>query len=199
MQTRLALLLLLAQLLLLPARCFADLQGRQSRSNLDAHVKNYVLDADNLLDALFKVATRFQIPLGVEWSQNQETMRNLSLSWTDADLQQVVKDLVSSYHGYQFDFSGGVVHVFPEWSISSQRDFVNLKVEKFFVRNQVPDAANHQLRELVKLTVSPPPQSGTMAGGDGRQSAGFRAGEADQSEVGKCNGSRRVGSTRADV
>lgn len=133
-----------------PLQGAVDLQAR-----LHARVKSYTLNADNFLDALARVATQFQLPMGVQWSENSETLRKVSSTWSDVDAQQIIQELVNVHPGYEFDVSDGVVHVFPAWTKSSQQDFVHLKLEKFVVDNQVPEAATHQLRDLIKLTVSP--------------------------------------------
>jgi hypothetical protein len=137
------------------------------------------MNGDNFVDALLKVATQFQIPMGIEWSENASTAQKISESWTDADVQQVIQRLVNAQRGYEFEVKDGVVHVFPEWAKSSQQDFVNLKVQKFIVRNEVAAAATRQLRDLVKLTVSPPPQTGATAGG----TAGSQLGTIEDREI----------------
>jgi len=137
------------------------------QANLHMRVKNYTLNADNFLDALTKVATQFRLPMGVQWSENKATMRKVSRSWSNVDVQKVIQELVKAQQGYEFDVSDGVLHVFPKWTKSSRQDFLSLKLPKFVVRDQVPETATHQLRDLVKQTVSPPSPKPGAAGGTG--------------------------------
>ncbi|HVA71694.1 MAG TPA: hypothetical protein VNF02_01180 [Candidatus Limnocylindrales bacterium] len=131
-------------------------------------VKNYTLNADNFLDALTKVATKFHVPIGVQWSENSDTKRKVSASWANVDVQQVIQQLIGAHPGYEFDVTDGVLHVFPEWTKSNRQDFVNLNLPNFVVRNQMPETATHQLRDLVKLNVSPSPlPKPGVAGGTG--------------------------------
>jgi hypothetical protein len=159
--------LLLLQLLLTTPR-LVGARRPDFQANVHMRVKNYTLNADSFLDALAKVAAKFQIPIGVQWSENSDTKRKVYASWANVDAQQVIQQLVRAHPGYRLEVSGGVVHVFPDWTISNRHDFVNLKVSKFIVRDQVPEIASHQLRDLVKLNVSPSPlPKPGVAGGTG--------------------------------
>ncbi len=172
MPSSLALLLLLLQFLLPTPRLAAAQSPLDLQAKLHMRVKNYTLDADNFLDALAKVATQFQLPLGVEWSENSETRQRVSRSWSDTDVQQMIQELVKAHQGYELEVRDGVVHVFPAWTKSNRKDFVNLRLGNFAVRNQVPETATHELRDLVKLNISPPsPPKPGAAGGSGSSQA----------------------------
>ena len=134
--------------------------GSQRSHDLDAklhtRVGNYTLNADNFLEALAQVATRFEITMGIEWSKSPATLQKVRLFWDQADVQQVIETLVKNQPGYEFNIDNDVVHVYPQEAKSNSHDFVNLRIQKFQVRNVVIETASHQLRDLVRLTVSPP-------------------------------------------
>jgi hypothetical protein len=167
MLTRLLLLLLLLlQLPFFAPRAVAGPESADLHSRLSIPVKNYVLNAGGLLDALAKVAAKFQIPMGVQWSENSDTKREVTATWKNTDPEQMIRSLVSTHRGYELNVSDGVVHILPDWARSSPQNFLNLKLQKFAVFNQAPEIAGHRLRDLVKLTVSPaPPQPRTAANG----------------------------------
>ncbi|MGH9682813.1 MAG: hypothetical protein ACRD4S_04280 [Candidatus Acidiferrales bacterium] len=126
-------------------------------AKLHASVEDYTLVADTFLQALARVAAEFQVPMGVEWSGSPATLQRVSLSWDHADVQQVIETIVKNQPGYGLSVDDGTVHVFPKWTASNQRDFTKLRIHKFEVSNMVVEMANHRLRDLVKLTVSPRP------------------------------------------
>lgn len=166
-------LLLLGLLLSSPRTALPKPQAaaEQSVPNLDVklhtRVETYTLDADNFFDALMKIAKEFQIPMGIQWSETDDTMKKVSLSCANVDTEQILRKLVDLQQGYSLDVSNGVVHVFPEWARRSRQDFVNLKIREFVVRDQIPGLANRHLRDLVKLTVSPPPPPSGKPNGSG--------------------------------
>jgi hypothetical protein len=172
MPTSLVLFLLLVQPFGSAPQSAAPPGSPDLQAKLHIRVKNYALSADSFLGALVEVATQFEIPVGIEWSKNDETMRKVSLAWTDADVRQVIQELVDTQHEYEFDVADSVVHIFPKWAKSSQQDFTNLVLQKFDVRNELLGQANHRLRQLVKFTVSPPPQTGATVGGTGGSQLG---------------------------
>lgn len=175
-------LLLLGLLPPSPRVSFAAPQAaaEQSAPSLDVklhtRLETYTLDADNFFDALMKIAKEFQIPMGIQWSEAEDTMKKVSLSCANVDTEQILWKLVDSHPGYTFDMSKGVIHVFPKWTRGSRRDFVNLKIQDFVVRDQIPGLANRYLRDLVKLTVSPPPPPSGKPNGSG-SSMGAEVGE----------------------
>lgn len=113
---------------------------------------------------LAQVAGKFQIPLEVQWSDDTETNRRLSMSWTNTDPEQIIETLVTSHRGYEFDVTDGVVHIYPRWATANGQDFVSLKLGEFIVHDQPPEIATKRLRELVKLKVSPPAPSSRGGG-----------------------------------
>lgn len=153
---RICLALLMLQVFPLRARTPVLEQSYALQGKLHGRIKTYSVRAENFVQALAAVATKFQIPMGVQWTEDRDTKREVSRSWKNASPEQIIKSLVNSHSGYGFDVSDGVVHIFPKWAKSSREDFVNLKVQSFVVLDQAPETATKALRDLVKLTVSPP-------------------------------------------
>lgn len=153
---RACLALLALQFFPLWARGSAPKQPSAFQRKLHARVKTYSVRAQNFVQALAAIATKFQIPMGIQWTEDAGTNREVSRSWSNASAQQIIESIVNSHPGYEFDVRDGVVHIFPEWAKSSRQDFANLMIQNFVVRDQAPEAASKRLRELVRLTVSPP-------------------------------------------
>lgn len=162
------LFLLLAQLLIPTSRNIApETPADGLEAKLGTRINNYSLNADNFLDALAKVASQYQIPIAVEWSEDTNTKQKVSQSWIDTDIRELIQQLVSEQPGYEFGIKNEVVHVFPKWTKSSRQNFLDLKIQKFSVDNQVPESASHQLGDLVRLKVSPAIKTGAPLRGIG--------------------------------
>jgi len=122
-----------------------------------------------------KVADEFQIPMGIQWTKTQYTLRSVDLSWKTGDVRGVIATLTRTTPGYAFDTVDGVVHVFLKSGISARQDFLNLKVQRFEVKNEVIGLADRKLRRIVRSTVSPPKPLSPGAGEGGSMAA--RVGE----------------------
>lgn len=157
--------ILFLMLLLQPVWVSQPSEEPQSlQRRLQVNLEQYTLSADTFLQALTKVATQFEIPMGIEWVQAPVSLRNVNLSWQRVTVYQVVKSLVESQPGYEVEISNGVVHVFPRGSPRDPHNFLNLRIDKFKVQNEPVAVANHRLHALVKRIVSSPPPSPPGAG-----------------------------------
>ncbi|MHB8502204.1 MAG: hypothetical protein ACYDHE_14830 [Candidatus Acidiferrales bacterium] len=147
--------------------------GRTSNSNrpqdiqtkLHSHITAYTLSADQFGKALIKIATKFDLPMGIEWVRSPETTRNIHLSWRNVTVQQVLQEIVEAQPGYKLEVSQGVVHVFAASMRSNPEDFLNEKIDKFEVHDQIVEVVSHRLRDIVRhRRPSPQPQSQKPAG-----------------------------------
>jgi hypothetical protein len=161
-------LLFLALFLLIPAGVPAQSQNKELQANLDARVRQYSLSANGLVDALARTARDFQLPLGLEWVQNKETLRKLKRTWTGETPGEILRSIVKEYPGYTMRVEHGQIHVFRPDFVNDAHNFLNLKVPDYFeVRQDVGGVVNVRLQAVVQNIVSPrnlPPGAGE--GGD---------------------------------
>jgi hypothetical protein len=148
-------------------RLHSQVAAQDTHTKLHSQIAAYTLVANDFAHALITLACKFNLPMGIEWVRSPGTLKKVSLSWKNASVQQMLETLVKSQPGYQLEISNGVTHVFPGSVNSSQKDFLTLKTEKFEVRNQVVEIASHDLRDLVKPKISPPPPSPNRPAGVG--------------------------------
>jgi len=110
--------LLLMILLLQPADLFSrHLNPQALQGKLHARVGSYSLSADNFLQALTKTASQFEIPMGIEWVREPQTMRPVNLTWKQATPYKIIRTLVNNQPGYELEVRGLVVHVYPHGSL----------------------------------------------------------------------------------
>ena len=131
---------------------------------LDARVSHYSLAAKGLADAVLRVAKQFNLPIGVEWRKDGKALRNVTLSWNDATVRDIMRSVVKKYPPYSFQVKDGVIHVFLPDLVSDRHNFLNLKVPHYFeIRETAGGFANERLRKTVQNVVSPrdlPPGAG---------------------------------------
>ena len=135
--------------------------SEQLRARLRTTIPNYNLRAKNFIDALTRVAGEFQIPMGIAWINTPGARHDLSLSWTNATLQDIIEAVTKTQPGFQVQVGDGIVHIRNPKVIPPEQDFLTLRVNRFEVNNEHVDFVSRKLHDLVKLTLSPPkPQSG---------------------------------------
>lgn len=94
----------------------------------------------NFVQALAQIAGKLQIPLGVQWTDDKDTNREISVSRTNMDSEQMIERLITSCRGYEFDVRDGIVHIYPAWTKANRQDFVNLKLREFSPRSTAGDS-----------------------------------------------------------
>lgn len=126
-------------------------------AKLEAPVSEYQVPGADLINALNEIATRFQLPMGIEWVRNEPTLRKRTLSWKNTTVKGVIRGVLKEYPGYAFDVRDGVVHVFKKGVRRSPHNFLNLKLRKFSAHDEEGGYAGVRLRAEVQYIVSPPP------------------------------------------
>lgn len=79
-------------------------------AKLSKRVSSYNLGTVNFIQALLKVSSDFQIPMGISWVNTSATRASSSLSWKDAPVREVVETIVKTQPGYRVQMRNGVVH-----------------------------------------------------------------------------------------
>lgn len=148
-----------------PASCPAD-----AGSELETVVEDFAVSEDSFPEALMRLATQLEIPMGIEWVKAPAALKPIKLSWRRASMREVLESVVKAVPGYEFDFRGGVVHVHPTDSFTDARNFLNVRLESFEMREEFAFVGQHRLREWLKPIVS---SSRPVAPGAGE--AGSRA------------------------
>ena len=142
--------------------CCTSLTSRSVAQTLDLdtklqrEVRNYELVAGNFLEGLLAVASKNEIPLGVEWVRGSTTVSPILISLERSTIRQVLAAIVATNSEYGMDVSNGVLHVFPRGSAGAPDDFLNVRIQHFEVKNEFIAVASRQLETAVRLAVRPP-------------------------------------------
>jgi hypothetical protein len=171
---------LLATVLLRPVWAQGPVSNTESSQALDAklqtRVVDYRLSTNSFLEALTKVAGEFKIPMGIQWVRNKRTQAPVNLTFKDASLIDIIRQIAQTQPGYTAKISHGVVHVFPQSVMADRRNFLNLRIGKFEVHGDLYPIARSRLFESHRKIVAPrPPQP--PGGGVGVSNIGIEVGD----------------------
>jgi hypothetical protein len=122
-----------------------------TNAKLRKRIPAYSLQAEDFGHALILFAEKHHLPMAVEWIRSPNALRKIELSWHDATVQQMLQTLVKNQGGYRLDFNNEIIHVFAMSVRTSDRNFLNLKVARFSVRNEVVELVSRRLRNWVRL------------------------------------------------
>jgi hypothetical protein len=147
-------MLLVAAPLLQPCKAASSQASDDLSARLNIRVKEYRVTEENFIEALCHVSREFKIPMGIGWISTSTARQKRSFSWRDSTIQEIIEAISQTQPGYRVEIERGIVHVFSE-GIVPQQNFLLLKIPHFDVPHQAIEVASAQLRELIKLTVSP--------------------------------------------
>lgn len=152
-------------------RLAADLNRK-----LRTEVRNYTLSAPSFTGALAKVSAQFEIPMGIEWVEVPDLMTEVRFSASRCTPQAIIEALLESHSGYSMGVENGVVHVFPsEWR-TDKRNFLNLPIDQFDLKDQTVAFGRYKLRKQVAQMMRPPSQ---RLSGNG-EAASIASGQGDR-------------------
>src|SRR5437879_13765623 len=106
--------------------------------------------------------------MGIAWINTPGARHDLSLSWTNATLQDIIEAVTKTQPGFQVEVGDGIVHIRNPKVIPPEQDFLSLRVNRFEVNNEHVDFVSRKLHDLVKLTLSPPMRQAGQGGIRGR-------------------------------
>ena len=112
------------------------------------------LQATSFIDALIKIATRFQLPLAVEWVQSGDTLQPIRLDQLES-ASAILDAVLSTHNGYSWQLENGVLHVFERSLVSDTRNPLNVVVDTFSGDPVTVPYADNFLFEAVREVVRP--------------------------------------------
>ena len=155
MLARIALFLLFLQTPGAPSSSSGPDRPGDLDSRLGASVRSYQLEAVDFVDALTRVASDFQLPMGIEWVNTPSARAKVKLSWKKATVQKILQAVADGQPGYKIVVHKGVVHIFAANLIPDRENPLKLSISTFEVRNVTVEFASQELHDIVKRTVSP--------------------------------------------
>ncbi|MDE3136468.1 MAG: hypothetical protein KGL59_07830 [Acidobacteriota bacterium] len=131
--------------------------GEQSiQQKLQATAENYTVSAPTFAGAIAAVASRFEIPVGIEIVATPSVLRPVNRRWRKASAREILTTLVDSEKGYALRADDGIVHIFGRDIVHERSNFLNIRLKKFEVRDSIARAAQRDVWYVVHPRFLPP-------------------------------------------
>jgi hypothetical protein len=149
MLAKLLLILLTFQSLCMTSAASAARLSDDINVRLNKQLTNYNLGLFSFVEALIRVGSEFQIPMGITWVNTPTAKATLPFAWKNATVQEVIEAIAKTQPGYQVQVKNGVLHVFPGSLIPDQENFLKLKIDEFSLHDTYIELASFKLHMLV--------------------------------------------------
>lgn len=142
--------------------------------DVERRVENFEIRADDFLQALAKAAAWFRTPLGVEMVRTERTARPIYVSLRDVTVREIFQSLVATQPDYAMKIGKGIIDVAPARAELDIHDFLNIRIQRFQMREEYLEVGGRRLWGQIHLIVSPPEvrptaEAGSMVIGPGDQ------------------------------
>jgi len=122
---------------------------------LHTTVPDYSVSNTDMVRALLDVASRNQIPMGIEWGKLRSG-RKVNVSLRGANVADIIQAVVNTEPGHVLDVNGEMVHVSYGGSRTDATNFLNKRIPKFDAENEYVPIALAKLRNVAGTVISPP-------------------------------------------
>ncbi|MGA8428933.1 MAG: hypothetical protein WB729_03855 [Candidatus Sulfotelmatobacter sp.] len=168
--------------LLVPSMLASDARNPEAALDATLHstVTSYVVDAENLLQALAKFSDDFHVPIGIEWQLSSVPSKPVRFRFEKTTVLQILKDIAAVEPGYALSTANGVVHISRITISDDRRNFLNIPISNFELASEYVFHANNRLRKLVVELANPVSTkneagcAGSFGVGAGDQKASFQ-------------------------
>jgi len=117
--------------------------GQTLEEKLALKVDNFNSVTKSVPLQLIEVAQRFNVPMGIEWSDDSVGPSQVHVK--DTTVAILLSQILTQQPGYEFRVDDGVVHVFPRQLLDDQYNFLNIRLRKFSLTKANMAAARYQL------------------------------------------------------
>jgi hypothetical protein len=114
-----------------------------------------VITGVNFLQALVRYAAQNEIPIGIEWVKNEESLKPVHIEF-NGNVADGLRAFVRRYGDYQLSFDDSVVHVLYSPEKASGGDYYDIPISHFEVHDDTTEMASYRLRLAVQQIINPP-------------------------------------------
>lgn len=136
------------------------------REKLEQHT-HYVPAGNTVRDQLIDVAQHFHIPLAIEWLADENEPPPPKLASDERPLRELIKAIVDQSPRHQMLIHDRLVYIFPPAAVSSNLNFLNLRLPGYHITNESILGANNELQLCINEKLYPHLYDGGYAGGYG--------------------------------
>jgi len=125
--------------------CGTLTSGQTLQEKLALKVDTFDSAAKSVPLQLIEVAQRFNIPMGIEWSDNSEDKGPAMMQLRDITVGSLLSQILAQQPGYEFRLEDGVVHIFATHLLDDQYNFLNIRLREFSLEKANMAAARYHL------------------------------------------------------
>lgn len=159
--------------LLLCAVCVGAVRSAPARS-VEEKLKaatDYVPQASAAVDQLVEVARRFKIPMAIEWLEREGEITPIEKAPArKRSVKELIEEIVSVSPDHRVEIEGALVRVYSPVAAVHPFNFLNIRLERYHVKDGDLFAAEDQLRWAIRFTLEPEKYVNGYGGGYGRGS-----------------------------
>jgi len=138
--------------------------GQTLKEKLALRVDTFNFVSKSVPLQLIEVAQRFNIPMGIEWSDDLEDRSPTQVQARDTTVGSLLSQILAQQPGYEFRLDDGVVHVFATRLLYDRYNFLNIRLREFSLEKANMAAARFHLWGTIISQLHP---QGGYAGGWG--------------------------------
>jgi hypothetical protein len=115
----------------------------------------FIPQDETLLEQLIKVAQQYRIPMGIELPKAVGAARTQLRFGGDATVQELLSAIVSQSPDLRLTVADGLVHVGSPAAASDPRNVLNLRLDKYCVKDRNIFQAEQALRLKIEMELHP--------------------------------------------
>jgi hypothetical protein len=127
---------------------------------------DYVPQASGTVNQLIEVAQRFKIPMAVEWVDGEATPDE-KLRSRKRSVKELLEEIIRASRDHRVEIDGALVRIYSPAVAAHPFNFLNLRIDDYFVKEGDLFAADDQLRWAIRFTLEPEKYKNGYGGGYG--------------------------------
>ncbi len=142
--------------------------GAQSLEEKLASVTDYVPKETTPLDQLIEVASRFKIPMGIEWVERAgKTISGKTLPLEKRSVKVLIEEIASASPEHSVRLEDGIVRIYSPIEAVHPFNFLNIRLKSYNAKETDLFGAEDQLRWAIRFTLEPEKYVNGYGGGYG--------------------------------
>lgn len=154
------LMLLIAFFVMIPLATF----GQQTNDKLAQQVEKFDSANPTLSGQLIELGQQFQIPMGIELFISSDKHVASPIHMNNATVQEIMKKILEQQPNIHVELNNGLVHIFNDSLINDSKNFLNLKISEFSLKDASLLRASYYLSNCIIEEIDP---GEGLAGGSG--------------------------------
>jgi len=119
--------------------------GQTLEEKLAIRVDAFDSESKSVPVRLIELAQRFNIPMGIEWSDDPQAKAPSPVHIRDTTIRNLLSQILAQQPGYEFRLDDGVVHIFATRLLDDPRNFLNIRLREFSLEKANMGAARFYL------------------------------------------------------